>query len=74
MIGDSKRQFIVDEKGNRTAVVLDIKLYEELVEAWEDLDDIRAFDEAEAEGGEEIPFEQAVREIEEVRRKTEEES
>jgi antitoxin Phd len=74
MIGDSKRQFIVDEKGTRTAVVLDIKLYEELVEAWEDLEDIRAFDEAEAEGGEEIPFEQAVREIEEARRKAEEES
>jgi hypothetical protein len=74
MMSESKRQFIVDEKGNRTAVVLDIKLYEELVEACEDLDDVRAFDEAEAEGGEEIPFEQAVKEIEEARRKAEDES
>ncbi len=67
MISDSKCHFIVDEKGNRTAVVLDLQLYEQLMEAWEELEDIRAFDEAEAKGGEEIPFEQAVKEIEEGR-------
>jgi hypothetical protein len=68
MISNStKAQFIVDEKGNRTAVILDMQLYQQLIEAWEDLEDIRAFDEAEALGGEEIPFQQAVKEIEETR-------
>jgi hypothetical protein len=62
-----KPQFIVDEKGNRTAVILDIKLYEELLEAAEELDDIRAYDEAEARNEEAIPFEQAIKDIENAR-------
>ena len=41
-------------------------LYEELLEAAEELDDVRAYDEAEAEGGEYIPLEQAIKEIEEA--------
>ncbi len=32
-----KPQFIVDNKGKKTAVILDIKTYEELVEEIEDL-------------------------------------
>jgi hypothetical protein len=62
-----KPQFIVDEKGNRTAVILDIQSYEQLLEAAEELEDMRAFDEAEAEGGEYIPLEQAIKEIEDAR-------
>jgi hypothetical protein len=51
------KQCVVDEKGRRTAVVLPIEVYEQLVEAAQDLEDIRAADEARAEGGEPVPLE-----------------
>lgn len=60
-------RFITDEAGNRIAVILDLDRYEELMEALEDLEDIRAFDEAKASGDEAIPFEQAVQEVERAR-------
>ena len=63
----SREQFIVDESGNRTAVLLDFKRYIELLEAQEELESIRAYDEAKASGDEAIPFSQAVSEIEEAR-------
>ena len=59
----NKEQFVVDESGNRTAVLLDIERYFELLEAQEELESIRAFDEAKASGDEAIPFSQAVEEI-----------
>jgi len=61
----TKEQFVVDESGNRTAVLLDVKRYFELLEAQEELESIRAYDEAKSSGGEAIPFSQAVKEIEE---------
>ena len=69
MIANLKQpQFIVDEKGNRTAVILDMESYEQLLDALEELDDIRAYDEAKALNDEVIPLEQALREIEESRK------
>jgi hypothetical protein len=59
-----REQFIVDESGNKTAVVLAIEYYSELLEAQDELASIRAYDEAKASGDEVIPFTQAVREIE----------
>jgi prevent-host-death family protein len=52
------KQFLVDEKGRRTAVLLPIEEYDRLVEAEEDLADIRAADEARAESGEDMPLEE----------------
>jgi hypothetical protein len=60
----NKEQFVVDESGNRTAVLLAIERYSELIEAQEELDAIRAFDEAKDSNDEAIPFAQAVEEIE----------
>lgn len=60
-------RFITDSDGKRVAVILDLERYEELLEAMEELDDIRAFDEAKASGDKAIPFEQAIREIEQGR-------
>lgn len=60
----SKEQFVVDESGNRTAVLLDVKRYFELLEAQEELESIRAYDEAKSSGDEAIPFSQAVEDIE----------
>jgi hypothetical protein len=59
----AKRQFLVDEKGRRTAVVLPIEEYERLLAADEDLADLQAADEARAEGGEPIPWEQVKEEM-----------
>jgi len=57
------RQYLVDEKGRRLGIVLSIKEYEDLVEAAEQLDDIRYLEEAEAEQGEPIPWEQVKEEL-----------
>ncbi len=59
--------FVTDADGKRTGVLLDLETYEQLLEAWEELDDIRAYDAAKAriDAGEEevIPFEQAMAEL-----------
>ena len=55
-------RYITNEKGERVGVILDIKEYKRLLEALEDLEDLRAADEtlAAIERGEEepIPWEQ----------------
>lgn len=63
----TKEQYVVDENGKRTAVLLEIERYEKLLEAHEELEAIRAFDEAKAADDEAIPFSQAITEIEESR-------
>ena len=62
----NKDQFVVDETGNKTAVLLDIDRYSELIEAAEELEAIRAYDEAKASNDEALPFAQAVKEIEDA--------
>ncbi len=61
------QQFVADDSGNRVGVILDMVSYSALVEAAEELEAIRAYDDAKAAGDEMIPFEQAIREIEERR-------
>jgi hypothetical protein len=62
-----KHRFVVDDSGERTAVILDIREYQKLLEEAEELEAIRAYDAAKAAGDEAIPFEQVVREIEQDR-------
>ena len=62
-----KENFIVDENGSRVGVVLDIADYRKLLEDLEELDAIRAYDEAKTSGDEAIPFEEAIAEIEQRR-------
>ena len=59
-----KRQFIIDDSGERKAVILDIADYQKLLEEAEELEAIQAYDAAKAAGEEAIPFDQAVDEIE----------
>ena len=62
-------QFLTDEKGNRTAVVLPIKKYNKMIEALEDLEDVRLYDEAKREDdGYRIPIDEAFKIIEEKRK------
>ena len=60
----SKARYVVDEQGQASAVLLDIEEYRRLLKDLEELESIRAYDEAVAAGDEAIPFEQAIREIE----------
>jgi len=55
--------YVVDEEGNRKAVVVPISDWEQIVDALEELDDIRAYDAAKGDPTEAIPFEQAISEI-----------
>ncbi len=60
--------YVVDAKGDRIGVILPIDDYRKLLEELEELEAIRAYDAAKSSGDEAIPFEQAVREIEQDRR------
>lgn len=42
-------QYITDESGKRVSVVLPVEEYERLIEALEDAEDVRLYDEAKAE-------------------------
>jgi hypothetical protein len=55
--------YLVDEEGNRKAIVVPISDWEQIVDALEELDDIRAYDDAKGDQTEAIPFEQAISEI-----------
>lgn len=61
-------QYVVDAAQTRTAVLIPAAEWEQILEALEDLDDIRAYDAAKAEGQEAVPFAQALREIEQENR------
>lgn len=59
-----RERYVVDEKGARISVLLDIADYRHLLEELEELESIRAYDAAKASGEKAIPFEEAVAEIE----------
>ena len=58
-----KERYIVNEKGDRVGVILDIANYQHLLEELEELECIRAYDAAKASDDEAILFEQAIAEI-----------
>ena len=64
-----KERFLVDENDNRIGVVLDMDDYRLILEELEELESIRAYDEAKASSEKAIPFEQALVEIERQRKK-----
>ncbi len=63
-----KEKFVIDNKGKRVGVFLDITDYRKIIEELEELEAVRAYDAASASGDEAIPFEQAVCEIEQNRK------
>ena len=54
---------VVDEQQHRKAVLLPAAEWELIVSELEELDDIRAYDAAQSHVADRLPFEQAVREI-----------
>jgi PHD/YefM family antitoxin component YafN of YafNO toxin-antitoxin module len=64
---DLKERYVIDETGNRVAVLIDIEEYKKVLEALEELQSINAYDEAKASNDEIISFDQAIQEIESQR-------
>ena len=62
--------FVVNGRGEKVAVVIGIEEYEKLLEELEDLEDIRAYDEAMASEETPVPFEEAIERIERARSHT----
>lgn len=58
--------FVTDKKGRKIAVQIPIKTYEKLISDSEELEDIKEYRKAKTHKGDEIPFEQAFREIEDI--------
>ena len=60
-------QFVIDENKQPCAVLLPMSDWESIVEELDELDDIRAYDEAKTGPQDSVEFEQALRQIEEGR-------
>ena len=58
-------EYVVDKDKRPKAVLLPISEWEQIMDELEELDDIRAYDKAKASPHDSIPFDQAVREIQE---------
>lgn len=61
---DLKERYVVDEAGNRIAVLIDIEEYKKILEALEGLESINAYDAAKASNDEIISFDKAIEAIE----------
>jgi predicted metal-dependent phosphotriesterase family hydrolase len=59
-----EERYVVDKDGNRIGVVLEVGEYEKLLADVEELESIRAFDQAKSSAEIPISFDQAVSEIE----------
>jgi len=57
-------QYVIDEAGKRTAVLVPLEEWEHIQAALEELADIRAYDEAKRHPSDPVPFDQAMAEIE----------
>lgn len=63
-----KTQFITDTKGNKISVILPIRDYEKMMDDLEELEDIKAYDQAKARKSDPVPFDQAVKELDQLRK------
>lgn len=59
-----QERYLVDEQGKPVAVLIDIEVYRHMLEALEEMEAIRAYDEAKSSGEHPIPMEQAFKELE----------
>jgi hypothetical protein len=65
---NAKAKFRTNKKGQKISIELSVKEYERLLEDLEELEAIRAYDTAKSSGETPIPFEEAVQEIERLRK------
>lgn len=57
-------QFVVNEKGKRVAAIIKWPRYRQLISAWEELEEIRSYDQAKKRKNKFIPIGKAFKEIE----------
>jgi len=62
-----ENQYILDTNGRKISVILPIREYENMMKQLEELEDIKAFDEAMKNEAEEISIHETFREIESIR-------
>ena len=60
----TREQYVIDEAGKRTAVLVPLDEWERIQAALEELADVRAYDETKRQPSDPVPFEQAMAEIE----------
>ena len=63
-----RQQFITNNQGKKVGILLPIDEYNKMLERLEELEDIKAYDEAKANNEPTIPAEQAFKEIEAKRK------
>ena len=56
-------EYLTDEKGKKKAIVIPLPEWQQIKEELEELDDIRAYDEAKSKQSDVIPFDEALKEI-----------
>jgi len=56
-------EYVVDEKARKKAVLVSFDEWQQIMDAIEELDDIRAYDQVKQEPEDLVPFEEAVRQI-----------
>ena len=56
-------EYVVDVDGNKKAVVVPMSEWQKILDALEELDDIKAYDEAKSKPSNPIPFEKAIDEM-----------
>ena len=57
-------EYVVDDNDKKKAVLLPVEEWEKVVDELEELEDIRLYDAAKGQAQETVPFDQAVKEIE----------
>jgi hypothetical protein len=62
-----QEQYLVDREGKQIGALLGVEQFHQILEELEELDAIRAYDDAKGSGDEAVAFEQAVAEIEQTR-------
>ncbi len=60
---DISPNYVIDKENKPKAVLLNFSDWQKVISALEELDDIKAYDQAKAMPQESIPFDQAIREI-----------
>lgn len=63
-----KEHYIINEKGEKTKVVLDIEDYKKIMEELEELESIKAYDEAKDSGETAVNFDEAIKDIKQNRK------
>lgn len=58
-----REEYLIDQAGNRKAVVLPLAEWQQIKEELEELDEIRAYDKAKRHPSEPVPFEQVMAEL-----------